>query len=1004
MQNTSIGRANRGCRPGILACAIAVVLIAGPVQAQAQSPAASAQASFNIPAQSAGEALNAFARQSGWRILFPYDAVEGKRTRAVHGAMSSEAALQQLLADTGLIVASRENGVITLCVGEEGGCAGKNAALPPLSNRSSVPLRETGQLAEARTTQTGGSQQASTTARAEVTELDRMIVVGTNIRGSGPIGSNTLVLTREDLLETGYATVEDYLKTIPQNFAATQPEVLGGLGNFNRGIGANLRGLGSGATLTLVNGRRQATGGDGDFVDVAAIPSNAVKRIEILPDGASAIYGSDAIAGVMNIVLRDDFEGAELSGRYGYADGSRETQASATFGRAWDRGNFLVGYQLHERDPLASADRIYAEDADKRPFGGNDFRNQYSNPGNILSPTTLQPAYAIPEGQDGTNLTVTDLLPGATNMQGSLEGTDLLPKNDSQAAYGLLRHQLTDNFEIFSEARWSERKFLSRSASALSILTVPSTNPFYVNPFPGDSVRISYSFLDDLGPTMLSGKTTTGAAVLGGTYSFRTAWEISGYGSYGKQEFTFSQTNTVDAAQLAIALADPNPATAFNPFGDGSHTNPDTLERLRSTTYNDGLSVVRTVNVVADGPLFALGGGEIRAAIGAEWREEEIESTRTRANLSRVVRAAFAELSVPLVSSANAIRGIRRLEMSIAGRFEDYDDFGNTFNPKYGLSYSPVDELTLRATWGTSFRAPRLYDLSPLSSGGTPAVRLAALPDPQSQTNSTVALIQTGNNGDLSEETATAKTFGVDFAPRELLGGFAASATYYDIDYSDRIQRPGPNSEPDILRQEDLWLEIVNRQPSPDLISALCAQLTSGNCALSPPQVVVDRRLRNIARLRIRGLDLQFSKLIETEVGNFNLGLNASKMFSYEQQLSATSPGQEFVGTYQNPADLRLRGTAVFTRGRVSVSGAANYVDSYSDEVSVPNRDIASWTTFDIGFAYQLGGRAEGVQIALRSVNVFDRDPPFVNNAFGFDPWNASPLGRLVTLQLTKTW
>ena len=193
--------------------------------------------------------------------------------------------------------------------------------------------------------------------------------------------------------ETAYATVQDALQVLPMNSgAAPSEDFAGNGGNYNRGTGPNLRGIGYGATLVLVNGRRQPlAGSDADFVDTSNIPWSAVERIEVLPDGASALYGSDAIAGVMNIVMREDLEGAETQGRFASAlGGSDEKMFAQLFGSRWDTGKWLLAYQFSERGSLAAADRRYTASADKRPLGGSDYRSFMGNPGNIIDPDTLE--------------------------------------------------------------------------------------------------------------------------------------------------------------------------------------------------------------------------------------------------------------------------------------------------------------------------------------------------------------------------------------------------------------------------------------------------------------------------------------------------------------------------------------------------------------------------------------------------------------------------------------
>ena len=180
-----------------------------------------------------------------------------------------------------------------------------------------------------------------------------------------------------------------------------------------------LRGLGLGTTLTLVNGQRQgASGFQGSFTDVSTIPLSAVERIEILPEGAAALYGSDAIGGVVNIILRKNFAGFETRVRASTAGGDgNERTVARLWGHAWSGGHVLLGFQFNDSAALACGARAYcAANGDFRRFGGSDLRGVGGNPGTILDPSTLAPIAAIPHGQDGTQLTAAQLIPGAVNL------------------------------------------------------------------------------------------------------------------------------------------------------------------------------------------------------------------------------------------------------------------------------------------------------------------------------------------------------------------------------------------------------------------------------------------------------------------------------------------------------------------------------------------------------------------------------------------------------------
>src|SRR5580704_16159572 len=213
----------------------------------------------------------------------------------------------------------------------------------------------------------------------DVGNLEEIVVTGSHIRGTEAAGSKLIVISREQIDASGYGRVEDVLATVTQNFNRANAAVGGGeqVDNSNRGAEVQLRGLGVGTTLTLVNGQRQgASGFQGSFTDVSTIPVSAIERIEILPEGTAALYGSDAIGGVVNIVLRRNFDGIEARVRGGATDGDlTERSAALLLGHTGSRGNVLAGFQFNDSDALRCSARVYcAANGDFRGFGGSDLR------------------------------------------------------------------------------------------------------------------------------------------------------------------------------------------------------------------------------------------------------------------------------------------------------------------------------------------------------------------------------------------------------------------------------------------------------------------------------------------------------------------------------------------------------------------------------------------------------------------------------------------------------
>ena len=474
-----------------------------------------------------------------------------------------------------------------------------------------------------------GPAESSGSKTEDVSSLEEVVVTGSHIRGTESAGSKLIVISREQIDASGYGRVEDVLATVTQNFnranaAVSEPEHA--FFNLNHGAEVQLRGLGVGTTLTLVNGQRQgASGYQGTFTDVSTIPVSAIERIEILPEGTAALYGSDAIGGVVNIILRRNFEGIEARVR-GSATDSDTTERSAALllGHAGPRGNVLVGFQFNDSDALRCSARAYcAANADFRRFGGTDLRGFASNPGTILDPKTLAPIAAIPHGQDGTQLTAGQLIPGTVNYTNNVADNDILPKQIMRSAFVSTSYKVTEQWEISADGRYSSRDFSFTYPVPPGDFLVPATNAFN---HLGGPVLVAYDFSRDFGPVADSGPTTNSfvsAAVKG---VLPQGWQINLAGAYAKASTEFLETNyTLNYTAINAALANSDPTTALNLFGDGSHTNATVLAALRRQNITtDDLNVFTTAsaNVIADGPILNWRAGAIRLAVGGEFRHE----------------------------------------------------------------------------------------------------------------------------------------------------------------------------------------------------------------------------------------------------------------------------------------------------------------------------------------------------------------------------------------------
>ncbi len=870
-----------------------------------------------------------------------------------------------------------------------------------------------------------GQVAAQTPAEAPV-KMDTVVVTGSLIRGTAPAGSSVIQVDRETIEKSGVNTTDEILRQVPQivNLGTDEGHTNGvqnANANITFGTGINLRGLGAESTLTIMNGRRLVPNGSmGQFVDASMIPSLAIKSIEVVADGASATYGSDAVGGVVNIHLRDHYNGAQTELKYSTGKDISGWDFGQLWGKVWDSGDLMLTYEHYERSNLLASNRKFYTD-DMRPWGGPDLRSFSANPGNILIGTTR---YAIPAGQNGVGLTAAKFTANTANLQSAYAGAfDALPEQTRDSLVFNFNQKVSDRVSLFGDGYYAKRDYVRNSTAQAPNLSVPKTNPFYVCPATcGATVPVTYSFLADLGNAHATGYEKVFNGTLGANIDLGAEWKGTVFTSYGEnRDFRLVQNN-INNAQLTAALADPNPATALDPFGAGSNTNPATLDKIRAVSMINAQSKMSDSAVTADGPIASLPGGKVRLAVGAEYQDQRLAnqvtgSTTTPNNstislvssgdVHRTVQSAFVEGYLPFVGAANAMPGIQQLNMSLATRFDQYSDFGNTSNPKVGVTWVPVGGLKLRSTYGTSFRAPSLADADP-SSGGT--VSLVNFVDPTSPTGITRGLYRQGGNAGLQPEKATTWTLGLELKPG-ILPGSLFSANYFDIDYKNRIQAPA-NLNANSLLQPVTLAPFINRTPSAADITALYGSpfFTGIPDPIANVKVIVDGRKQNSGIAKAQGLDLTARYSFNNSWGDWDAGVLGSYFFNFRQSLVTTAPLVNVVNTINNPLRFTARGDLGVTHEQFAARLAINYSNSYVNNVVAGNPTVGAYTTADLLLSYDVKKETvrmfgQGLKLSLSVQNIFDRQPPYVlNNNLAFDPQVVSAIGRYATIGLSSKW
>ncbi len=870
---------------------------------------------------------------------------------------------------------------------------------------------------------------AQTDTRADT--LEQIVVTGTLIHGTGPVGSTVITLDPATLQATGANSVADMLREVPQvsslGVSEAQRTGTGGAGNITLANSINLRGLSPFATLTLLDGHRVPTAGTtGSTVDPDSFPSIMLQRVDVVADGASATYGSDAIAGVVNLILRRNVEGVEASVKEGWANQYKQRQLGVLAGHGWDSGQFTIGYENSYHSALQGQARSFFT-SDQTGLGGPDYRTPQCYPGNIVAGGT---SYAIPPG-GVTPATAAALVPNTTNLCDVAKYQNILPQVEHNNLAVTFDQQIGDFIKIYGDATYARRTYVNFLRQATGPLQVPATNAFFVappgavlnpcSPAPGAPLceQVNYSFGNDLGyQANAIGSSENYQETLGVDFALAHGWHLGLDGTAGRDHDRDEQNRELNNGHLAAALASNSPSTALNVFG-GPNSAAVLDSVFASRFYAPGDTGEQVLEAKIDGPVAHLPGGAVRLAVGTQWRHDELlyginsgipggADLIIRRNLHRVSKAGYLEAIVPLVGAGNAMPGIKSLEVDVAGRYEDYSDFGSTTHPKVGVNWVPADGWLVHASYGTSFRAPLLSELvGPLNG-----VFVQTYSDPLSPTRTSVGYTLGGGNSQLRPETATTYSFGVDYKPttRSKL-----SLTYYDIDYRNQIS--SYLSDLNILQQSSQLGSLITRCPSPECTALINQYVVPGPVfgpVLANPSVFVNGVELNLGTTRTAGIDFQGDYRIPTDrLGTWSFSLVGTWVTKYGVQFTPGGPNYDELNHIGYPLRLRMRGDIGWASGPWSTNLFVNYENGYTNDQTTPIQSVGAYTTVDADLLFDLGvampsAWSKDLQVTVHVDNLFDSNPPYVNTPIGvnggggFDPNVANPIGRLVSLAIRK--
>lgn len=711
------------------------------------------------------------------------------------------------------------------------------------------------------------AQGAQPEAPNDPSDTSEIIVTGSQIRGIAPAGVQIVGVTEEEITSAGAASGQDVLTTLPQVSNMFQAEPAPGNNNsiFADRLPVarpNLRNLPNinltsvGFTLVLVDGHRMVPVGiQYGGIDADAVPASLLRRVEVMPDGASAIYGSDAVAGVINFITRDSYDGVRVSGRYGLAKNYWAYDANVTAGTKWETGSAFVSLTRTDHDWILGRDRDFIQGIDWNEAsptyrqalgrscanpnisfaaaGGATRFYPLTSPGGTIQSVTTNGGSLAGSRIGGGNRC--DTVDGGNTTTGADQS--YFPKQKKHSIAGGLTQDIGDRLRLAVRGFWNRTVTTNSGGPYLTTANVcgpngPSSgfancvagrpNPFYrdvsaagagnFNPLDvGANQQVLFSWEPVFGP--LSKRLTTSEwwqITPELTWKLGGDWQVRGLASYGESDSraAFDQLDTRAATGVQARIN----AGLINPYNLNASA-PGAFDNLVQVGRRYGKFKFTNFRVIADGSLFSLPGGDLRAAIGAEYAKTKLTQGLTDANFqfgpaanyTQTVKSLFGEIQVPIVSDENSIVGVHSFLISGSLRHDRYNDFGETTNPSIGVTYNPVSWVKVRANWNKSFTAPSAGDQIGKQlvrfqaiPGGTPVFPLpqygGGSPFPAT---AAIAFLNQGTIGgidgdppSLSPQTSKAWSLGIDFEP-PIVPGFRLGASYYDLRIKGLISSPG---------------------------------------------------------------------------------------------------------------------------------------------------------------------------------------------------------------------
>jgi iron complex outermembrane receptor protein len=846
--------------------------------------------------------------------------------------------------------------------------------------------------------------------------LSEVTVTGTRIRGlATPTGSNLVTVTQEQIRAIGAPDATQLLNQTVSQLPTFNTLAGGAAGNANTVPRLGLRGFGNAAgnasggtaTLILFNGHRVVfTGYGSSDVDPNSIPADILENVQVMPDGGSASYGSDAVGGVINFVTRKRVDGIQAHVQTGQADNYHTNFATVTAGKTWTSGSVLFSVNFSNNNALLNKDRPYTS-VDYTRFGGLDYRTTFCPYGSfavngaVYTAPSFTPVAERPKCEQNAN-------------------SSLTPKQRRTNVFGYFEQDLTPDIKFSVDAFYSRRdvKFFTDVNSLGTTATINASNPYF-RPVAGEaSQTVTFSYANALGPYRVSPQELTNWQV-----SPKLTWNIdSNWVAEANFIYGHSTAEIHDRSSLSTALIN---ATNVNPYDTSAMPSALVGSVGNYEILSIGKNELASAQASVNGSLFTLPGGDAKVAVGGEYTRLGLTATNglgpigasqlRTLNNERNILAAFGEVFVPIFGEGNSRPGLRALDLDIALRYDHYDDFGDTLNPRIGVNYRPVEQLLIRGNYQTTFTAASLAD-SGLNDNILQVIPVAA---------GVYRLNVAGTGSDLKPMTGKTFSVGFDWTP-DIVPGLRIGGTYWNTRLKNLVSQAlaayggsafasrtpyalcgsGYNQFAASVNGACTQAQLLNIQNTLGTGRLQTAAGVNTVADLFQPGVtiatVIDARRGNFGLERISGLDFELAYKRDVSFGSVFASVNGSYILNKEIAATPTAPFVDYIsGKVVNPQVSRfsVSTTVGASHGPVALRVNVTHTGGYDiPPGTVGQSRIGTFTLTNLTGSYKVGDKGGLRDIVLEGGvdNLFDVSPPF-NSAQGTSGYpQAGTLGRLV--------